>query len=112
MHIIVPLTSIQLNNLTPYRFVIHLNAISMLNVFFPLHTTLHNYHLKYPNVLHNIIQMACQIIAVDPANPGIFHIQIECDHYSGIIPTNKGSHWTICSIGIMLCTLDVSNFFT
>ena len=29
-------------------------AISMLNNIFPLHTNTQNYHLKYPNVLHQM----------------------------------------------------------
>ena len=36
--------------------------------------------------------MACQVAAADFANLSFFHIQIECDHYSEIIPTNKGPH--------------------
>ena len=31
-------------------------AMSMLNNIFPLHTKMQNYHLKYPNVLINIIK--------------------------------------------------------
>jgi hypothetical protein len=31
--------------------------------------------------------MPCQVAAVDLANLGIFHIQIECGHYLGYIPT-------------------------
>jgi hypothetical protein len=41
---------------------------------------------------YNIIQTACQVIAANPANPGFFHIHIECGHYSGSILTNKGPH--------------------
>ena len=73
-------------------------GISMLKNFFPLHTKPHNYHLKYPNVLHNIIQMARQVVTVDPTDLGIFHIQIECGHYLGIVSTNKGPHITTCSL--------------
>ena len=32
---------------------VYTNGISMLiYIFFPLHTTTQNYHLEYPNVLH------------------------------------------------------------
>ena len=42
--------------------------------------------------LHNIIHMACQIVAAHSTNLVIFHIQIECGHYLGTILTNKGPH--------------------